>query len=132
MKRSALLAVAAAVLASCTYPDETISGYVPPNSLWFLQTINDEPIDATISLAFPEKGKIWGSGPCNRYSARQSAPLPWFQVSGIASTKKACRDLPLETRYFQSLRNMRDAEVLGYTLLLSGPTGSMVFLRKEV
>lgn len=121
-------------LTACTQPkqDETISGYVSPHAVWILQTLNGTAVGPEVTLSFPEKGRIFGNAPCNSYSGQQTAPLPWFNVAGVLSTKKACPDLALEGKYFRALEAATMAEVLGDTLLLSGENVSLVFLRKEL
>ena len=110
--------IAALVLTACQ-KDETISGQSTPTDTWQLSQMNGKPITAEISLTFPEKGRIAGRAPCNTYFASQTAPLPWFEVSAIASTKRACPELKLEGDYFQALESMTLIERTGTTLLLS-------------
>ncbi len=116
MKKIALIALL--TLTACQ-KDETISGQTDASDTWLLIQMNGEPIVPDITLTFPEKGRIAGRAPCNTYFASQTAPLPWFEVSGIASTKRACPNLKLETAYFQTLDSMTLIERKGDTLLLS-------------
>ena len=81
--------------------------------------MNGNPIAAEITLTFPEQGRIAGRAPCNNYFASQTAPLPWFEVTAIASTKRACPELELEEVYFQALESMTLIERTGTNLLLS-------------
>lgn len=123
--------LAVAVAGCVPEKDETISGYVSPKGVWVLQTMNGDTIDPRITISFPEEGRVSGSAPCNSYSGVQSAPLPWFKVAGIASTRRACPELALEQRYFEALTTASIAEVLGDTLLLSGQEIELVFRRND-
>lgn len=116
MKNIALIALF--TLAACQ-KDETISGQTDATETWQLTQMNGDSIAPEITLTFPEKGRIAGRAPCNTYFASQTAPLPWFEVSGIASTKRACPDLKLESAYFSTLSAMTLIERKGETLLLS-------------
>ncbi len=113
--------IAALVLTACQ-KDETISGQSTPNDAWQLSQMNGKSVSAEITLTFPEKGRIAGRAPCNTYFASQTAPLPWFEVSAIASTKRACPELELEGDYFETLESMTLIERTGTTLLLSNDT----------
>ncbi len=134
MKYTPLLLGACLGFSACFEPpkDETISGYVSPHAVWVLQTLNGDAVDATVTIAFPEEGRVFGNAPCNSYSATQKAPLPWFELGPILSTKKACPELALEVRYFDVLAQTNSAEVLSDTLILEGPAGALVYLRQEV
>ncbi len=116
MKYAAL--ITALAFTACQ-KDETISGLTSATDTWQLIEMNGAPISATITLTFPEEGRIAGRAPCNTYFASQSAPLPWFEAKAIASTKRACPDLNLESTYFQTLTKMTLIERTGDTLLLS-------------
>lgn len=108
--------------------DETISGFVAPDTQWFLHEISGQPYDAQAWLSFPETGEITGQGPCNGFSATQVVPYPWFEITGLSATKMACPDLPQEHAFFDGLANARFVEVTGSTLILSNDTGaSLVF-----
>nr|WP_281494220.1 META domain-containing protein [Jannaschia sp. S6380] len=105
-------------LAACQR-DETISGYVDPETIWQLKELNGQPFPATATLTFPRMGEVAGNGPCNAFRANQSAPLPWIDMDGITATRRTCADLAAETRFLDALRVMTLAEVAGDTLLLS-------------
>ena len=120
---------AALTLIACQ-KDETISGQTLPSDTWVLAQMKGETITTPITLTFPEKGKIAGQAPCNRYFAAQNAPLPWFEVGAIGATKRACPKLKLETTYFQTLTKMTLIERTGDTLLLSSDgTETLEFIR---
>lgn len=121
------LSVTLLLLMGCG-PDETISGYADPEATYILQEVNGAPFPATASIQFPQEGQITGQGPCNTYSATQSAPYPWFDIGPILATRRACPALADEARFFETLSNMTLAEALGTTLILSNDAGTqMVF-----
>ncbi|SHE92182.1 Heat shock protein HslJ [Litoreibacter ascidiaceicola] len=128
MKQLALIALI--LLAACK--DETISGYAEDGAVWQLESINGAAFKARATLTFPQPGKIAGSGPCNRYFGKQTAPYPWFSVDGVASTKRACPDMRAESVFFESLRKMTLSEATGATLILSNDAGDqMIFKTSE-
>ncbi|GLQ35039.1 hypothetical protein GCM10007939_13220 [Amylibacter marinus] len=124
------LVLCALPLSACA-ADETISGYVDADAIWVLRQMDQQPVHAQITLQFPAKGQARGQAPCNSYHAQQTAPLPWFQLGPIAATKRACPDLPLETRYFSALSRATMAESTGNTLILSDDDGlELIYQRR--
>ncbi len=122
-----LIALLMFTLTGCKY-DETISGYLDQRAEWALVEMDGKPFPARATIAFPSKGRIAGQAPCNRYSATQSAPRPWFEAGPVISTKMACPDLAAEQRFFKALGEMTLVDVLGNVLVLSNETGrEMVF-----
>ncbi|MCO4824751.1 MAG: META domain-containing protein [Amylibacter sp.] len=118
-----------AIALTACQKDETISGQSTPTDTWQLSQMNGKAIAADITLTFPEKGRIAGRAPCNTYFASQTAPLPWFEVTAIASTKRACPELELEEVYFQALESMTLIERTGPTLLLSNDSNQSLEYR---
>ncbi len=106
------------LLAACN-EDETVSGYVDDNTIFALQSINEQPFQASATIDLSETGKVSGEGPCNSYSAEQSAPYPWFDLGPIAATERACEDLSAEVTFFQALQSMTIAEVNGPIIILT-------------
>ena len=117
-------------MASCG-PDETISGYADPDATYVLTTVDDVVFEARATIAFAKEGQVTGSGPCNTFNATQSVPYPWFALGPIVSTRRACADLDLEGRYFTALTNMKFAEVVGDTLILSGDGDQLMVFQVE-
>ena len=117
-------------LSACL-KDETISGQSDASEVWALVRMNETEISTPITLTFPEKGKIAGRAPCNRYFASQNAPLPWFEAGPIAATKVACPELALESLYFQTLASITLIERTGDVLLLNGDQGEVLEFRLE-
>lgn len=120
----AMLAISFGLLASCT-GDETLTGYGAKGSYALRSLSGAGAIAATIT--FPEAGQIAGRASCNAYSARQTAPYPWFQIDRMITTRATCADQAAEDQYLAALRQMREAEVLGSVLILRGEGREMVF-----
>ena len=118
------------ILTSC-FKDETVSGQTDHVAIWLLSTMNEATITTRITIAFPEEGKIAGHAPCNRYFGSQTAPLPWFEIKGLGSTKMTCPELDLETQYFTLLQKVTTAEVVGNTLELATDTGNTLVFNKK-
>ncbi len=115
------------VLTACKY-DESISGYTDTGATWTLVELDGKPFAARATIAFPSKGKVTGQAPCNTYASTQTAPLPWFKLGPIMSTKMACADLAAEQRFFAALGEMTLAETLADTMILTSDDGrEMVF-----
>lgn len=108
--------------------DETVSAYGGAGVVWTLAEIDGMPAAAPATLSFPEPGRIAGQAPCNGYSGRMEAPYPWFEITGLAVTRRACAALAEETRFLDALAAMTLVEVSGDVLILSDETGrEMVF-----
>lgn len=108
--------------------DETLRAYGAADQDWHLQSIDGAAFAAQAVIRFPDRNVIAGEGPCNSFSGRQEAPYPWFEVTAIAATKRACPDLQHESRFFAALQSMTLSEVSGSVLILSTPEGrEMVF-----
>ena len=127
--RTALLLIAMSLMGYCK--DETVSGHGGKVAVWVLHSIDSTPFEARATLTFPEEGVIAGEAPCNRYSAQQTVPYPWFSTERIISTKRACPDLEAENHYLRALSEMTLVETAGDTLLLSNDAGREMVFRAE-
>jgi heat shock protein HslJ len=117
-------------LNSCV-GDESIAGYVDPSAEFILVEIDGEAINLRTTIAFPAVGEVVGQAPCNRYSATQTAPYPWFSVDGIGTTRMACPDMAAEAAFLAALQDMTLSEASGDTLILSNSDGrQMVFVAR--
>ena len=123
-RRQALLVLAAPLLLSvfgCAVPSapaaETLWG-----TEWQLQTLGGQPVmpDAPATLAFPEAGRVGGSGSCNRFFASVSVDGDRLRLDQMGSTKMACqRDaMDQENRYLAALHKAERFERRGDTLTL--------------
>jgi len=107
-------------LAACR-GDETLTGYGAADRDWHLDT-------ARLTLRFGTGGKVSGHGPCNSFTATQTAPYPWFDLGGFEATEHSCPGRATETALFARLATMTLAEVADNTLILSDDDGNrMVF-----
>ena len=77
-----------------------------PEAVYHLVSIDEAPFGSEATITFPEEGEIEGEAPCNRWSATQSVPYPWFEAGPIAATKRACP--ALEERGRLLFRTRRD------------------------
>ena len=127
MKPAAVL-LALALTAGCAAGDETLSAYGAAGRVWVLERIGETPAPPGVTLDASLPGRIAGQGPCNSYSAEQTAPYPWFGLGPIAATRRACPELAAEAAFFDALRATTIAEVSGDVLILSNTDGlRMVF-----
>lgn len=126
MKKTIVL-VSAMILANCA-GDETVVAYGAADKVWRLVEIDDNAIDYTATLTFPEPGRLTGRAACNSFSTSMTTPYPWFETGPIATTRAICPEIKQEQTFLEALSEMTLSEVLGDTLILSTPEGrSMVF-----
>lgn len=127
MKPLVILALAALPFSACG-GDETARAYGAADKVWTLSELDGETFPATATLTFQQTGRIEGAGPCNRYTARMTAPYPWFEAKAIATTRSICAEFEAETAYLAALGTVTLAEVAGNTLILSTPDDlTMIF-----
>ncbi|MEM6467359.1 MAG: META domain-containing protein [Pseudomonadota bacterium] len=129
--RAGALAFLGLVVACGPPLSETVSAPAS-DQVWHLVSLDGEDVTTGLTLRFLPDGSVSGEGSCNRFSARQTAPLPWFELGSILATKRGCATLDDEQALFQRLAEMRFAEIQGEVLLLSGPRGDMFFRAKPV
>lgn len=103
--------------------DETISGFSSPDTIWHLVELGEAPVATKATLRFPAPGDVRGRGPCNAFSARQTAPYPWISLEQMIITEVACPELALEGRYIRALTAAQIVEVSGDVLILSDESG---------
>ena len=112
--------------------DETVARYGAADRLWTLQSLNGNPFAATATLEFESGGPVSGQAPCNRFSATNTVPYPWFQLTPIIATRAACPGLDAETAYLAALGRMTQSEVRQGTLFLRNDEGEeLVFTTTE-
>ncbi len=114
-------------LAGCA-GDEGVRAYGAAEMTWVLASIDGVKVPSSATLEFPEPGRVSGQGPCNRWSATQTAPYPWFKLGPVAATRMACPDIKAEQLFFAALAEMTISEVSGRVLVLNNEAGrEMVF-----
>ncbi|MEX0369840.1 MAG: META domain-containing protein [Tateyamaria sp.] len=116
MIRAAALVMMASIPAC--QADETVARYGAADRLWTLQTLNGAAFSARATIEFAPGGPVSGQAPCNRFSAENTVPYPWFELTPIAATRMACPELDLETAYLSALGRMTQSEVREGTLYL--------------
>ncbi len=117
-------------LLACNNADQSVAAFVDPGSSWKLSALNGAPFLANATIAFPAAGRVTGQGPCNGYTAQQTAPYPWIEIKAIGATKMACSQMAEEQVFFNALTKVTIAEVAGTTLILSAENDiEMVFTR---
>lgn len=121
--------IAALFLISACESDESLAAYGAQGE-WRLTRINEQTFEAQATISFSANGEVAGSTPCNSYRAQQTAPYPWFALTPIMATKRACADLAAEKEYLAALRDMTLAEVSGDVLILSNDTGGSLLFTK--
>lgn len=115
------------VLAACQ-KDETLFGYGAGDKSWQLSRLDGVTAEQKLTLEFHDDGAVRGTGPCNSFGAMQTAPYPWFNLTRMVSTKRACAALAAEHAYFTALMEMSLVEVSGTVMILSDDHGrEMVF-----
>ena len=126
-----LIAAFALLLGTACAGDESLAKYGASGKVWVLTEIDGKAFTARATMEFDDAGWIKGQAPCNRYSVKQKAPYPWFEVGPTMVTKMACPDLADENAFFKALTAMTLSEVGNETLILSNDDGAtMVFKSK--
>ncbi|MGH1412104.1 MAG: META domain-containing protein [Pelagimonas sp.] len=121
----------ATFVSACAEGDEGVRAYGAGDLTWVLTSLDGNEVASRATIAFPELGRAVGQAPCNRWSAEQSAPYPWFKLGPIASTRMACPDMQAEQRFFDALADMTISEVSGSVLVLSNDSGREMTFRTE-
>ncbi|MBB93082.1 MAG: META domain-containing protein [Rhodobacteraceae bacterium] len=106
--------------------------YADPDTTWVLETLNEAPFEAPVTMTFPEPGRIAGKATCNTYAGPMEATFPDFQTGMLMTTRMACPEMDLERSFLTTLATMTEAEVTDSALVLSnGKGGQMVFVKGE-
>lgn len=126
-----MLLVLPLLLAACR-ADETVSAFADPQALYRLVEVNGMPFDGRATIRFPQEGRVSGRGPCNSFTASQTAPYPWFELGPLAATRALCPRIEAERAYFAALAGMSNVEVMGGVVILRNEAGDeMVFQAEE-
>lgn len=124
------LALCGLFLTGC-FGDETLNAYGAAGKTWKLVELRGAAFPARANIVFPEPGQMAGQGPCNRFSAAQNVPYPWFEAGPIAATRRACPALADETAFFTALSAARQVEVAGDTLILSDEDSVLLVFKAD-
>lgn len=125
----ALLAASLLLVAACTTDSANGEATMPSfeqlsGEPWQVQTLNGKPTgNATVTLAFPEAGKLAGRAACNNYMAAYTSDDNSFTIQPGAMTRKACLPplMEMEQQFVEALKGV-DTAVLNELgeLVLSG------------
>ena len=103
------------------------------NIEWKLSTMaGQKPFkDAVMTVQF-KKGTISGSGGCNQYNGTYTVDESGvLSVSELASSKRMCDGLiGQESMFFEKLRSATTLKMNKIELIISSPTGNLVFLNQ--
>lgn len=90
------------------------SAFSLAGSEWRLADLNGNQVldHVQATLAFPEPGKVAGSGSCNRFFGTAEIDAPAIKLGPLASTRMACPDAVMnqETRYLAALQSAKHFE----------------------
>jgi len=121
-----------ALLWACPcFGDETLTGYAEIGATYRLIEIAQSPAQHHITLEISATKIIAGQAPCNRYSVRVIVPRPWFELSPINRTKRACPALALEAQYFELLARARLIDLHRDQLILSDEDGPLLIFQRD-
>ncbi|MGR3713269.1 MAG: META domain-containing protein [Shimia sp.] len=111
-------------LAGCGR-DETLTQYGGDAFAWRLVSLNGQAVGYPNGITFGPRGSVTGFGPCSTYSARQTAPYPWFALEDVqvVEVTQDCAYQAQEAAYFAALSEMNLSEVSGSELVLSDDKG---------
>ncbi|MFD1797692.1 META domain-containing protein [Paracoccus aurantiacus] len=90
------------------------------NGSYRLIDIDGSPIPGTATLQISDS-RLSGTGPCNAYTAQNSADWPVVDLPAIASTRRACLIEGGEARFLDALGQVTSATRSAGTLTLRGP-----------
>ena len=121
-----------AALTNLCSRDETARAYGAADRLWDLQEVNGVPFPANATLSFLAAETIAIQGPCNRITASNTVPYPWFSVTLVSSTKRSCPDLQHEKSLANALERTTVIEILDNVMILSNTEDlNMVFIAAD-
>ena len=126
----AFLPLALLALAGCLR-DETVSGYAEPGAVYRLEAVDDRPARTAFALVFPRPGRAEGQGDCLSFTARQTAPYPWFELVDERIRLPDCVHTQEERAVVLLVLAMTIAEFSGDRLLLSDEAGRALLFRAE-
>lgn len=117
------------LLAACAPLPDTVGQAAPSGTVWNLVEVNGAPATYGATLRLLGGGRVLGTGPCNRFEGRQTAPLPWAEFDEISVGGRDCPQAREEQAFLIALQSVDFAEVGGDSLLLSGSGGQTLFFR---
>lgn len=128
MTRIPMIAAAVAAtlgLAACEPTTATGPGGNVPTGPYVLVGIGSDTVpQRNVGLTINADGSVNGNGPCNTYTAKQTATPPAFALGPLATSRMGCGGGAgqLETRFFQALSAANGISYEGGVLTIQGPT----------
>jgi heat shock protein HslJ len=121
------------ILFSCTSSEKSLKVKSIPleGTNWNLYQIDGKAysFEKKITLNFKESDvKLTGEAPCNNYLGRYTHGGDIIILSQIASTKKMCPDLEIETKYLSLLQSTSKFIILGTSLNLYDSSGKLILV----
>ncbi|MFN5996431.1 MAG: META domain-containing protein [Paracoccaceae bacterium] len=111
------LLAAVSMTACATAQAQTVT-----DTEWQLLAVDGTFYEANATLQIADDGSLTGSGPCNRWSARNATTLPDLKIEGLRATRMACDRLADEQVFFDVLIGMTGVKLAGpKNLVLQGP-----------
>ncbi len=119
-------AIAATIgLAACEPTSSNTPGSNIPTGAYVLVGIGSDTVpQRNVGMTIQPDGSVSGQGPCNSYSAAQTAQPPGFALGPLTRTEMGCsgRAGKLERRYFEALSGANGISFEGGVLTVQGPT----------
>lgn len=107
---------------------------VPGNYL--VRTVNGTNMPEGVTFTLQPDGQFAGKGPCNDYNGASARPLPGFQATRFASTRKMCdaNTMRFEQMFFTALTQANSLTQGAMSISLSnnasGSDGQNIMLRR--
>lgn len=125
------LALSAACATAGLRADASSPAEAPsPEGYWLLVSLRGEPIaegSANPPTLRLEGGSAGGTGGCNSWGASYTlGESGLIRFSELWSTKMACEDMGLESRFYEALSASRSWSVSGCILVLADGVGAEV------
>ena len=118
-------------LAACepsAPPDPNDRGYIPGGD-YVLVGMDGAAVPLRNVTMKVEEKRLSGLGPCNGYSAANTAELPAVALEPIVSNRMACKNSTLENRFFSVLQSASEMEFYGGVLKVKSPSTWLIFER---
>lgn len=107
---------------------ENVGFYGGVGQVWVLSSIDSQSVSVRSDMRIGQFGALSGQSACNSWQAKDISVYPWFDVETVTSTLKDCPEREAEQAFYEALKDMTIAEVVGETLILSTVDGrEMVF-----
>ncbi|QRZ15369.1 META domain-containing protein [Paracoccus methylovorus] len=112
-------------LAACEPTSGNTPGSNVPTGPYVLVGIGSDTVpQRNVGMTIEADGSVSGQGPCNHYSAKQTAEPPAFALGPLTTSRMACAGNAgrLETRFFEALSAANGITYEGGVLTIQGPT----------